>query len=246
RPGPSQAVRYIRGIFPMILQRNPNTATTDYWAARWKAATMAYPRKLEQVPLGIINSNEYRRLRVRESYQRILGRAVDPSALTYWSTKAARGWSYERIDTTLLSSAEFLRNGDLETHVRRTYVAVLGRQPSQSELNRWKATLGPTGTKGWSRFPLALQRSTEGFDVIIKQRYQVSTGQAPSSFARYIWQVGLRNGQSPERLWAQLLVSYDVLKNYPYTDDDYEEGYEYDVPRASVVAAVHAAVDAVP
>jgi hypothetical protein len=250
KAGPSQAVRYIRGIFPMILERNPNAATTDYWAARWKKANMTYPRKLEAVPAGIINSNEYRRLRIRASYQRILGRSVDPSALTYWTAKLAGGWSYERFDTTLLSSKEFLRNGDAETYIRKTYLAVLGRQPTAAELNKWKADLTSTQGAGWSRFPTALQRSTEGFDVIIKDRYQVSTGEAPTALARYIWQVGLRNGQSPEKLWAQLLVSYDVLKNYPYTEDDYREMYpeEYgdrpDVPLSSVQAAVDAGIGA--
>jgi len=240
KAGPSQAVRYIRGIFPVIMQRNPNTATTDYWAARWKAANAAYPRKLEQVPLGIMNSNEYRRLRIRESYQRILGRAADPSALTYWNTKLASGWTYERFDTTLLSSREFLRNGDPETYIRKTYLAVLLRQPTPAELNQWKASLTATGTAGWSRFPTSLQRSTEGFDVIIKQRYEAAVGNPPPAIARYIWQVGLRNGQTPERLWAQTFVSYDVLKKYPYTDDDYEEE-EYDaVPVSSVQAALDA------
>ncbi|MGN6692708.1 MAG: DUF11 domain-containing protein [Aquihabitans sp.] len=249
KAGPSQAVRYIRGIFPMILQRNPNQATTDYWAARWRKATMGYPQKPESVPSGIINSNEYRRLRIRESYQRILGRSVDPSALSYWTTKLTSGWSYERLDTTLLSSKEFLRNGDLETYIRKTYLAVLGRQPTSAELNTWKADLASTQGTGWSRFPLALQRSTEGFDVIIKQRYLVSTGQPPSALSRYIWQVGLRNGQSPEKLWAQLLVSYDVLKNYPYTEDDYRELYPEDfedaatgVPVSDVQAAIAAPV----
>ena len=243
KAGPSQAVRYIRGIFPAILQRNPDQATTDYWAARWKKANAQYPRRTEQVPLGIMNSNEYRRLRIRESYQRILGRAADPSALTYWTAKAAGGWSYERIDTTLLSSREFLRNGDLETYIRKTYLAVLGRQPTAAELASWKQSLGakPT-TAGWSRFPQSLQRSTEGYDVIIKQRYQAATGEAPNSLVRYIWQAGLRNGVSPERLWAQVFISYDVLKDYPYTEDDYaEEEFEYDLPVASVLAAVDAA-----
>lgn len=252
KAGPSQAVRYIRGIFPMILQRNPNQATTDYWAARWKAANMGYPRKTEAIPAGILNSNEYRRLRIRESYQRILGRTVDPSALTYWTNKAAAGWSFERIDTTLLSSREFLSNGDLESYIRKTFLAVLARQPTSAELNQWKKTLGATpSTAGWSRFPSTLQRTTESFDRIIKARWQVSTGQDPTPLARYIWQVGLRNGQTPEKLWAQLLVSYDVLKNYPYTEDDYREMYpeEYgdaaaDVPVSDVQAALGAPADA--
>ena len=38
-----------------------------------------------------MNSSEYRRLRVREAYVRILGRAADTSSLTYWASKLAAG-----------------------------------------------------------------------------------------------------------------------------------------------------------
>ena len=240
KAGPSQAVRYIKGIFPAIMNRVPDTATTNYWAAKWKAVNNRYPRKPETVPAGIINSNEYRRIRIRESYQRILGRAADPASLTYWTNKAASGWSFERIDITLLSSREFLRNGDPETYIRKTYLAVFDRQPTVAELAKWKQALTPNGLSGWSVFPRSLLRSTEGYDVIIDKHYQSALGHAPSSLGRYGWQVALRRGVSPEALWAQLFVSSEVLQKYPYTNDDYDEGYEYAVPVSSVQAALAA------
>ena len=45
---------------------------------------------------------------------------------------------------------------------------------------------------------------------------------------RYVWHVRLRQGSTPEQLWAELLVSPRFLQDYPYTEDDYremEEGY---------------------
>ncbi|MCU1371466.1 MAG: conserved repeat domain protein [Ilumatobacteraceae bacterium] len=240
KAGPSQAVRYIRGTFPAMMNRNPDTATTNYWAAKWKAEYFRYPRDLAKIPLGIMNSNEYRRLRIRESYQRILGRTADTASLAYWMDKAAAGRSYEAIDTVLLSSREFFRNGDEEASIRKTFVAVLGRQPTQAELDRWQKAITPSTDR--AILPRSLQRSTEGYDVIIGQRYQAALGKAPSNLGRYFWILELRKGTSPESLFAQLLVSPEVVQKYPFTPDDYEEEYEYlAVPASDVQAAVDAA-----
>lgn len=238
KAGPSQAVRYIRGIFPSILNRNPNTATTDYWAAKWQAANRGYPRKPASVPAGIINSNEYRRLRIREAYQRILGRPADAGGLASYVTKAARGTSFEAIERTLLTSGEFTRKpATIQQLIANTYQAVLGRQPTPAEA---QAAFDSQASQSFASFVVSLQRSTEGYDRIINQRYQSAVGHGPSPLGRYVWQVGLRQGQSPEALFAQLLVSNEVLQLYPYTTDDYEEGYEYDVPVGQVLAALDA------
>lgn len=238
KAGPSQAVRYIQGIVPMILNREAGAATTNYWAPRWAKAYNTYPRKLEAIPAGLIGSNEYRRIRIRESYQRILGRPVDARSLDYWVKKAAGGWSFERIDLTLLSSGEFRRKGDLEDQIDRTFLAVLSRDPSAAEQARWQQALAPGDAMGWVEFPRYLQRTTEAHDIKVKQAYVIALNKDPSALGRYFWLVELRKGTTPEALFAKLLVSNEVLQKYPFTVDDYEEGYEYDVPVADVQAAV--------
>ena len=239
KAGPSQSVRYIRGIFPMIMQRTPNTATVDYWAARWKAENNRWPRNLQNVPAGIINSNEYRRLRIREAYLRILGRPADAPSLDSWVSKAAGGMAYETIERRLLTSKEFENKAgsDLQ-RIANAYQTVLGRQPSTTES---AAAFNARSKQTFAALVLSLQRSTEGYDVNIDQRYQAPLGHAPSALGRYVWQARLRQGRTAESLWADLLVSGEVLADYPYTEDDYNEGgFEYDVPVSQVQAALGA------
>lgn len=233
KAGPSQAVRYITGIFPIIVDRPVDAASLTYWAARWKAENNRYPRKLESVPGGIINSNEYRRLRIREAYQRILGRPVDAPSLTYWVNKAAKGWSYEAIERTLLTSKEFLGKNDHDA-IPATYLAVLGQTSVSPTLEQY--WFGMLSTPGFTRadFVRRLQASTEGYDVVIKRFYQDTLGHDPSPLGRYVWQVRLREGKSPEALWSQLLVSNELLQKYPYTDDDYTDGPVFDPPTRAV------------
>lgn len=240
KAGPSQAVRYIQGIVPMILNREAGAATTAYWAPRWQKAYNTYPRRLERIPAGLIASDEYRRIRIRDAYQRILGRVVDAKSLEYWVGKAAGGWSFERIELTLLTSGEFRRKGDLEDQIDRTFMALLSRDASAAELARWSQALRPGGATAWIELPRFLQRTTEYHDITIRQAYVVALNKDPSSLGRYFWLVELRKGTSPEALFAKLLVSNEVLQKYPFTVDDYEEGYEYDVPVSDVQAAVDA------
>jgi hypothetical protein len=56
---------------------------------------------------------------------------------------------------------------------------------------------------------------------VIADRVQRTLGVAPTPLIRYVWLVRYREGATTERIWAELLVSWDVLRNYPYTDDDY-------------------------
>lgn len=243
KPGPTQAVRYITGIWPIIMERSVDSTSLAYWSARWKAANAVYPRKLEKVPAGIINSNEYRRLRIREAYQRILGRSVDPASLTYWVNKAAGGWSFEAIERTLLTSKEFAnKHGDLEAIVRAQYQAILGRQPTGAEI---ASALSHGNTTPAATRLQNLQRSTEGYDVVIKRVFQKTVGHDPSPLSRYAALIKLRGGLSPEGLFALQLVSNEVLAKYPYTEDDYTEGPYYDPPAFAVpVAQVQAAAAA--
>jgi uncharacterized repeat protein (TIGR01451 family) len=215
KKGPSQAERYIAGIFPMILERPADPAALDYWVTRWKAENQRYQRDLAKIPLGIMNSNEYRRLRIRESYQQILGRAADAPSLTYWVNRAAKGLTFDQIDRALLLSPEFARKAPVST-VHSAFQALYGRQPTAAEVSTWSSR------------PLAslvrfLQTSVEGRSVVIRDRALQTLGEEPSALLRYVWLVRYAQGATTERLWAELLVSYDVLRDYPYTEDDYAD-----------------------
>jgi hypothetical protein len=228
RRGPLQSERYIAGIFPMVLGRSPDSASLDYWAARWRAENRRFPRRLERIPLGLMNSDEYRRVRIRAAYQQILGRSADAPSLTYWVAKVRAGLSYDAVERTLLASREFAAKNPGD-RLGASIAALYGRAATDDEIDRWTAFAGgSTDPVAWQRLLAALQRSTPARDRVIADRVQRTLGIAPTPLIRYVWLVRYREGASTERIWAELLVSWDVLRNYPYTDDDYamEESFE--------------------
>jgi hypothetical protein len=218
KPGERQGERYIKGIFPIILQRPVDAGSLTYWADRWRAENDRWPRALDRLPYALMQSNEYRRIQIRAAYLRILGRAADAPSLTYWTNKARSGWSYDRIEQALFNSSEFGRANASDV-VGGVFDGVLGRAPSATERARFEAALGTGSTR--AALAAMLQRSTERFDQIIVERYQAALGHGPSAAGRYGWQVELRNGKSVEQLWARLFVLGEFLDDYPYTDDDY-------------------------
>lgn len=245
--GPSQAVRYIKGTFPIIMNRDPGTAETDYWAARWKTASTTYPRVLQKVPLGLINSNEYRRIRVREAYQSTLGRAADPGGLDANVRRAAAGWTYQQIERSLITSPEFFRRAGVApwtndpAFIDAVVQKVVGRPATAAEITKYTPMVGDARQPALQRFVQYVQSTTEARTRIINEKYQDTLGAPASPLARYIWLVRFNEGRTPESLWADLLVSYDVLQKYPTTIDDYTDGFEFDVPVSQVQAAVDAA-----
>jgi hypothetical protein len=229
RKGPLQSERYIAGIYPMILQRSVDAGSLAYWSERWRSETNRYPRQPEKIPLGIMSSDEYRRLRIREAYQRILGRAADASALTYWVGRARGGLSFDAIERNLLASREFAsKHGG--ARLEATLAALFGRPATAAEVDEWTAFTGGKGDAAtWNRLLSTLQRSTPARDRVIIDRHQRTLGADPTPLQRYVWHVRYRQGATTERIWAELLVSWDVLQDYPYTDDDYGELIEFDL-----------------
>lgn len=245
--GPSQAVRYVEGVFPVVLNRDPGTAETTYWAARWKKANNSYPRVLRSVPVAWINSNEYRRIRVREAYQNTLGRAADPGGLDANVRRAAAGWTYQQIERALITSPEFFRRAGVTPwtndprFIDAVVQAVVGRPATTAEIKAYTPMVGDARQPTLQRFVQYVQSTTEARTRIINEKYQDTLGAPATPLARYVWLLRFNEGRTPESLWADLLVSYDVLQKYPYTIDDYTDGFEYAVPVSDVVAAVEAA-----
>jgi hypothetical protein len=168
-----------------------------------------------------MNSDEYRRVRIRHAYQQILGRGADTPSLTYWVGKVRAGLSYDAVERTLLASREFATKNPGD-RLGASIATLYGRAATDAELDRWTAFVGgATDAVTWQRLLAALQRSTPARDRVIADRVQRTLGVAPTPLIRYVWLVRYREGATTERIWAELLVSWDVLRNYPYTDDDY-------------------------
>jgi hypothetical protein len=229
--GPSQGERFVAGTYPLVLGRPADPGAIAYWGARFKAEMGTYPHHLERIPLAWLGSTEYRRLRIRQAYQHILKRAADPSALAYWVGKSQAGWSYQQIERSLMTSAEFRRLAPTEhpsahptiAYTAAVYDRVLGREASDAELVAGR-TLLYSSPRGADLLVAGVQRSVEGRDVIIFDLYHKTLGHDPDPVGRYSMLGRLRDGVSAERLWSELLVSWEYLAKFPPTEDDYTYG----------------------
>ncbi len=242
RKGPSQAERYVAGIFPIVLQRDPDPSSKQYWVNRWQAENARYPRNLAKIPLGLMNSDEYRRIRIRDAYVRILARNADAPSLAYWVGKARAGWSFDAIERTLLASREFAAKHPGQ-RLEASLAAMFGRPATADELDQWRQVVGSaTDSSSWSRFLAAAQRSTAARDRVITDLVDRTFGRPPGAFERFAWLVRFQEGASAERIWADVLVSWEFLADYPYTDDDYNlPEYEYSAGAPALADQVRAA-----
>ena len=222
RRGPSQAERYVRGVFPIVLDRDPDAGAVTYWTKKFQALNKVYPRRYDLVPYGMTQSNEYRRLRIRQSYLKVLGRAATPQDLAYWVPKAAGGLSYEAIERRLITSKEFsAKHGqDPADPTIAAYQVVLGRAPTQKEIEAF--ALDYANGKTFASIVLRIQRSAGAYGRIVDATYQLALGHAPTALGRYGATVDLIRGLNPERFLAKLLVSNEVMARFPATDDDYD------------------------
>ncbi|MCU1453525.1 MAG: hypothetical protein JWN46_1671 [Acidimicrobiales bacterium] len=212
--GPSQAERYVPAVFQLLLGRGPG-ADAAFWV---KMFTAQRYRSLYEVPLGIMSSAEYRRIRVNEAYTRILGRSPSSGDLSYWSGRIGQGLSYAGLEVRLVASPEFVlrrSSGIAEKAVAAVFRAILRRTPTATESRDWGALL----QAGFSQADLAmvLVTSTEGRDLVLFDRYQRTLGRAPSPLERYFWLSEAQKGASPEVLWAGVLAGYEYTNKFPPT-----------------------------
>lgn len=82
------------------------------------------------------------RLLVKAWYEHYLGREPDPGAL-YWIRDLQQGYAPEQVLSTILSSQEYLaRAGGTRTGlVRQLFLDVVGRQPTDAEMDYWQGRL---------------------------------------------------------------------------------------------------------
>lgn len=222
RRGPTQFGQSLVGIYQQVLGRAPSAKETAYWSERWHSSSYF---ERGRVPLAIILGSESRGRRIKSAYSRILGRAAGAADVAYWSATLARGFTFETFEATLIGSPEFARTQGSNTAatVRAAFNQVLGRSPSAAEEASWKSQIAAGATVG--RLTVALQRTTEGTDRVIREKLRLVLERSPDNFDRFIWLSAVRAGASNDSQWAEQYASGEYQGRFPYGED-----YYYDEP----------------
>lgn len=119
---------------------------------------------------------------VREAYYDVLGRAPDPSGMkTYRKKILEDDWSAGRIRDELRESEEY-KNNRVDIWIRRSYWAVLGREPDPAGLKAYRKAIRE---EDWSEERLRdfLRKSDEykqnRNEIIVRRAYVIVLGRQP-------------------------------------------------------------------
>jgi hypothetical protein len=134
---------FILGLYQDVLGRgvlgnNVSQAEVDYWVGVLHGVGRA------AVARDFVSSDEYRSGLLNAWYQQYFGRSADSGGLSFWLQQMRQGLTLEQVQTALLVSPEYHQRVLTEyaaytsgAFIRGLYDDVLGRTPSDGEVNFW-------------------------------------------------------------------------------------------------------------
>jgi hypothetical protein len=169
------------------------TTTTLIHVAR----TGAPPATLLQVAGALTHSAEYYTNFVTAAYSRYLGRSPDAAGLAGWVGAMQNGSvSDEQLEAQFIGSTEYIQNhGCLgAAWIRGMYQDLLGRQPSDPEVQAWVGFLSQGGSPITVAFDFAASPEREA--IRIQNDYQTYLGRAASQAEVDVWVLAFNNHQA--------------------------------------------------
>jgi hypothetical protein len=127
-------------LFQQAFDRAIDPSGRNYWST--KLISISRPEMLSR----LTGSNEFYRKAggttptfVDTVYQRVLGRAADPSGRTYWINRLNAGRSVESVARSLVASNEYRRH-----QVNDAFDRILDRAPTTGERDYWTPKIATT------------------------------------------------------------------------------------------------------
>lgn len=170
------------------------------------------------VAQNITNSNEAFADTVKTDYQYFLGRDADTAGLDFWVKQLTNGWTQEKVEAGFAGSSEYIQaKGNTQAGwIKGLYSDLLGRAPSDTEVNGWLAALHA----GVKPFDLALGFTTsrERESIIVGDYYQTFLGRNAGNDEITGWVNQILNGSYREDIQAQFLASTEYYEGHGNTN----------------------------
>ncbi|HQU44122.1 MAG TPA: DUF4214 domain-containing protein, partial [Pirellulales bacterium] len=180
----SSDYRWVANLYTTVLGRAAG-ATTDaeitYWVDQIAAGTTR-----TEITEVFTHSNEYFTHLVNGYFEQLLGRAADPSALSYFVGELEAGVSSDTVVAQIVSSSEFTAlAGTTNGFVSNLYNVLLGRLPTGPEFSYWVGQLngGVTPQEAASIFVA----STEYREIAINDLYEQYLHRAADADGMAFW-----------------------------------------------------------
>jgi Domain of unknown function (DUF4214) len=123
---------------------------SDWWTNSFQALfgipasqTISWPSYLPPVASTLTHSVEYYTGVITAAYERYLRRAPDAGGLASWLVEMQNGLTDEHLEAGFIGSGEYIQShgGAGAGWVRGMYQDLLGRTPSQAEVDSWLQVL---------------------------------------------------------------------------------------------------------
>jgi methionine-rich copper-binding protein CopC len=141
-------VQPIIALYQAAFGRTPDTAGLQYWTQQVRSGA-----SLDDVTHSFAGSTEFANVAggsvsqlVSTLYQNTLGRAPDAAGLAYWSAQLSNGGSVSGLLSSITASPEGQSATADKAQVVLTYQAIVGRSPSNTELNTALQSKGAQST----------------------------------------------------------------------------------------------------
>jgi streptogramin lyase len=155
---------------PEYFQKHFGNAS-DWFASAFQALfgypatqSSSVPSYLPAVANTLTHSAEYYTDIITAAYQRYLGRAPDSAGLASWLAQMQNGLTDEHLEAGFLGSPEYIagHGGAGAGWVRGMYQDLLGRTPSQAEVDNWVQVLASGVSTTAVAFSFAASSEREG------------------------------------------------------------------------------------
>ncbi|TFV85685.1 DUF4214 domain-containing protein [Blastococcus sp. CT_GayMR20] len=202
----SGAEPFVRGLYQDMMGRAPDTVGLQGWVSTL-AATNGDRRAVVR---GFSYSYEYRLLAIRQAYQTVFNREVDPGGISTWMRALQNGsLRIDQLGPVLMTSAEFyLRGGSSDAgFVDNIYRAALGRPVDPSEVGLWawvRQTMGPGAVIDgvWGSFEASMRR--------VNKDYTYYLGRPASVAEQRAWAPALQ-AKGDEAVREEIIISWEYF-----------------------------------
>jgi hypothetical protein len=144
----------------------------------------------------LTHSAEYYTNFITQAYSRYLGRTPDAAGLSGWVGAMLSGSvTDEELEAQFIGSPEYINDhgGSGAGWIRGMYQDLLGRQPSDAEVQAWVAFLAQGGSPTTVAYEFAASPEREG--IRIRADYQTYLGRGPSDAEVTAWVSAFANHQ---------------------------------------------------
>jgi hypothetical protein len=228
---PQMNTSWVNAIYLSLLQRPADPGGLAFAVSQLDAADA---QARTGIALTIANSPEYLTDLINNTYQNpaYLGRSAGAGDVTIWLNFLQQppqpgANNVERFLAQILGSGEFFarfrQSNNLATNpqwVTQVYQAVLGRNPSSSELSSNVTTLENNYMPQRLAAATTLDTSTEYYQVLVKSYWQTYLKRQPN-ISELTARVGeLKAGASDQQLQAEIISSAEYVFNATHGSGD--------------------------